>query len=65
MALPLPTYGIASCLIDCAANPAVQGGVKSADGKAVLVVDYIVESAAVRCVARITAVGAPPQPLAK
>ena len=40
-----------SGLIRCAANPAVQGRVKSADGKAVLVVwiGFNAASAAVRC----------------
>jgi len=36
-------------LIGCAANLALQGGVKSADGKAVLAFDFSAESAAVRC----------------
>jgi hypothetical protein len=36
-------------LIGCAANRALQGEVKSADGKAVLVFDFSAESAAVQC----------------
>jgi len=36
----LPPDAAAQRLIRCAANPAVQGGVKSADGEAVLALDF-------------------------
>jgi len=52
-------------LIDCALDLAVQGEVKSADGKAVLAVDFGAQYAAVRCTVRITAMGAPLQPPAQ
>ncbi len=44
-------YRSMGLLIRCAANPAVQGRVKSADGKAVLVdwIGFNAASAAVRC----------------
>jgi hypothetical protein len=38
-----------SVLIQCAANPAVQGRVKSADSKAVLVLGFSAVSVVARC----------------
>ena len=42
---------IAFEVIGCAANLAVQGGVKSAEGRAFLAFDFSVESAAAQCTA--------------
>jgi len=47
----IPMFMGLGYLIGCAANLALQGGVKSADGRAVLAVDFSAVFAAVRCTA--------------
>ena len=43
-------FQLISILIGCAANRALEGEVKRADGKAVLAFDFSAESAAVQCI---------------